>query len=235
MMLGFTFRGVHSSEFKGMVVKTINNPLLPPKRVQRANVMGYNGEYLFEDGYNNKVLEFRCSLAKGTIKERRQRAREIALWLSSSGDLKLDHESSKTYKVVKTVSDVALAIEQAWDEFSITFETEPFQYGGLKTLSFENPTSVVLNNAGTIDAEIIISVSGTGNVTITCGTSSFTLTGMTGKLNVDSRRMLVYTDSMTNGILKHSGDFIRLSPGNNTIDVSGSVSNITVKFNDTYI
>jgi hypothetical protein len=26
-MMGFTFRGIHTSEFKGLVVKTINNPL----------------------------------------------------------------------------------------------------------------------------------------------------------------------------------------------------------------
>ena len=126
---------------------------------------------MFEDGYINKILEFRCSLANGTIIERRQRAREIASWLSSAGDLVLDYENDKTYKVVKTVCDVSLAIEQAWDEFNITFEVEPFQYGGLKTLSFDNPSTVVVNNQGTYEAETIIGVTGTGNVTITCGLS----------------------------------------------------------------
>ena len=234
-MMGFTFRGKHTSEFRGLVVKTVNNPLMPPRRVQKVNVMGRDGEYLFEDGYINKNLEFRCSLAKGTISERRQIARDIASWLSASGDLVLDNENDKTYKVVKTVSDVSLAVEQAWDEFSIIFEAEPFQYGGLKTMSFDNPTSVTISNAGTYEAETIIGVIGTGNVTITCGTQSFTLTGMTEKLNVDSKRMLVYTDALANEISKHSGEFIRLAPGNNTIAVTGSVSNMTVKFNDTYI
>lgn len=233
--MGFTFKGVHTSKFNGLVIKTINNPLLPPKRIQRVNVMGYDGEYVFESGYSNKILEFRCSLAKVTINERRKSAREIASWLSASGDLVLDNENDKTYKVVKTVSDVSLAVEQAWDEFCIIFETEPFQYSGLKSMSFDNPTSVVVNNAGTYEAETIIEITGTGNVTITCGAQSFTLTGMTGKLNVDSKRMLVYTETKVNAISKHSGDFIKLSPGNNTITVTGSVSNMTVKFNDTYI
>ena len=234
-MMGFTFRGIHTSEFKGLVVKTINNPLSPAKRIQRVNVMGRDGEYVFESGYNNKILEFRCSLANGTIIERRQRAREIASWLSSAGDLVLDYENDKKYKVVKTVSDISLAVEQAWDEFSIIFEAEPFQYGGFKTVSFDNPTSVVANNAGTYEAETIIEITGTGNVTISCGTQSFTLTGMTVKLNVDSKRMLVYTDALSNSISKHSGGFIKLSPGNNTITVTGSVSNMTVIFHDTYI
>ena len=180
--MGFTFREKHTSEFNGLVVKTINNPLSPAKRIQRVNVMGRDGEYLFESGYNNKLLEFRCSLARGTINERRNRARDIASWLSEIGDLVLDYESDKTYKVVKTVSDISLAIEQAWDEFNITFETEPLQYGGLKTLSFDNPTSIVVNNQGTYEADTIIGVTGTGNITVASGDYSFTLTGMTEKL-----------------------------------------------------
>ena len=233
--MGFTFREKHTSEFNGLVVKTINNPLSPAKRIQRVNVMGRDGEYLFESGYNNKLLEFRCSLARGTINERRNRARDIASWLSEIGDLVLDYESDKTYKVVKTVSDISLAIEQAWDEFNITFETEPLQYGGLKTLSFDNPTSIVVNNQGTYEADTIIGVTGTGNITVASGDYSFTLTGMTEKLNVDSKRMIVYTETNANGISKHSGNFIKLKPGNNTIPVTGSVSNMTVKFHDTYI
>ena len=233
--MGFTFRGTHTSVFKGLVVKTINNPLSPGKRIQRVNVMGRDGEYVFESGYNNKILEFRCSLAKGTINERRQRAREIASWLSFTGDLVLDYENDKTYKVVKTVSDVALAVEQAWDEFSIAFETEPFQYGGLKTLSFDNPSTVVVNNQGSYEAETILSITGTGSVSVASEEYSFTLIGITEKLNIDSKRMLVYTDTNANGISKHSGNFIRLKPGNNTILITGSVSNMTVKFHDTYI
>jgi phage-related protein len=58
---------------------------------------------------------------------------------------------------------------------------------------------------------------------------------MTEKLNIDSKKMLVYTDANENGISKHSGNFIKLKPGNNTITVTGSVSNMTVKFQDTYI
>ncbi|NLZ51609.1 MAG: hypothetical protein GX892_00305 [Thermoanaerobacteraceae bacterium] len=234
-MIGFTFRGIHTSEFKGLVIKTINNPLSPAKRIQRVNVMGRDGEYVFESGYNNKILEFRCSLANGTIIERRQITRNISSWLSSAGDLVLDYENDKTYKVVKTVSDIALAIEQAWDEFNITFETEPFQYGGLKTLSFDNPSTVVVSNQGTYEAETIISITGTGSVTVSSLAYSFTLTGMTGKLNLDSKKMLVYSDAKINGISKHSGNFIKLKPGNNTITVTGSVSSITVKFQDTYI
>lgn len=234
-MMGFAFREKHTSEFKGLVVKTVNNPLLPSKRINRVNVMGHNGEYIFENGYNNKVLEFKCMMAKGTIKERRMRARDVALWLSGTGDLILDYEDDKTYKVVRTVSDVSLTVEQVVDEFSIIFEVEPFQYGSFQNFSVDNPTTVVITNNGNIEADTLISVTGTGDVTITCGTKTCALNGMTEKLNLDNKRMLVYTDTLTNAISKHSGDFIKLTPGNNTLNITGSVSNLTVKFYDTYI
>lgn len=234
-MMGFTFRGKHTRDFVGLIVKTVNNPLLPSKRVNRVNVMGRDGAYIFEDGYDNKLLEFKCMIAKGTIKERRIRARDIALWLSGTGDLILDYESDKTYKVVKSVSDISLIIEQVVDEFSIIFEVEPFQYGSFKTFSVDNPTSVVITNNGNTEADTLISVTGTGDVTITCETQSFTLKGTTEKLNLDSKRILVYTDTLINVISKHDGDFIKLAPGTNTLNVTGSVSNLTIKFYDTYI
>lgn len=234
-MMGFTFRGKHTREFEGLVVKTVNNPLLPSKRINRVNVMGYDGEYIFENGYNNKLHEFRCMMAKGTIKERRIRARDIASWLSGTGDLILDYENDKTYKVVKTVSDVSLTVEQVVDEFSIIFEVEPFQYGSFQNISVDNATSVVITNNGNAEADTLISVTGTGNVTITCGTKTSALNGMTEKLNLDSKRMLVYTDDLTNAISKHYGDFIKLAAGNNTLKITGSISNLSVKFYDTYI
>jgi predicted phage tail component-like protein len=234
-MMGFIFKGKHTREFQGLVVKTVNNPLLPSKRINRVNVMGYDGEYIFENGYNNKLLEFKCMMAKGTIKERRIRARDIALWLSGTGDLVFDYENDKTYRVVKTVSDVSLTIEQVVDEFSIIFEVEPFQYGQLQTLSVDNPTSIVITNNGNEEADTFISVTGIGDVTITCGTQSFTLLDTSEKINLDSNRMLVYTEALVNVVSNHSGDFIKLSPGSNELNVSGVVSNLTVKFYDTYI
>jgi len=234
-MMGFKFKGKHTREFEGLIVKTVNNPLLPSKSINRVNIMGYDGEYIFENGYNNKLLEFKCMMAKGTIKERRIRAREIASWLSGTGDLILDYEIDKTYKVVKTVSDVSLAVEQVVDEFNIIFEVEPYQYSQLQTLSVDNPTSVVITNNGNIESETLISVTGVGNVTVTSGTKSFILLDISEKINIDSKRMLVYTDEKANAISKHSGDFIKLSSGNNTLNITGTVSNFVIKFYDTYI
>src|SRR6056297_1838676 len=150
-MIGFTYRGKHSREFEGLVLKTNNNQLIPSKRFERITVPEKNGQYIFEDGYNNKVLEFDCSLIRGSIQDRRQRAREIAYWLSGKGDLILDGENDKTYRVVRTVSNINLSLNQVVDNFKVVFETEPFQMGTFKSISVDNPTSVSFANDGTVE------------------------------------------------------------------------------------
>ena len=234
-MLGFRFRGTHSSEFTGLVVRTVNNPLLAATKINRVSIPGRDGSYVFENGFENKALEFKCALSKGNISQRRIKAREVAAWLSGTGDLVLDHEKNKVYKVVRVVSDISLSISQVVDEFNLVFEVEPFQYGSLQTISTDNPNSLSITNNGTANAETVISVIGTGAVTVSCGDQSFILAGMTEKVNLDSKRMLVYTDLVENRMHIHSGGFIKLAPGLNNISVTGTVSNISVQFNDTYL
>lgn len=234
-MLGFSFRGTHTNSFQGLVTKTINNPLIASKRVKRITIPGRDGSYVFEDGYENKKLEFKCIVTKGSIQERRLRMRQIASWLSGTGDLVLDYEKDKTYKVVRTVSDISVALDKIIDEFNLEFEVEPFQYGTKKTISVENPGTFVVHHTGNVAAQTLVSLTGTGDVLVTCGNQSFTLNGMTEKLNLDSKRMIVYTESKENCLFKHSGDFIKLMPGDNSITVTGAVTDITIQFCDTYL
>jgi len=234
-MIGFTYREKHSREFEGLVVKTDNNQLISSKRFERISVPGRNGQYIFEDGYNNKILEFDCSLIKGTIQSRRQRAREIAYWLSGTGDLVLDGESDKAYRVVRTVSDIDLSLNQVVENFKVVFETEPFQLGTFKSISVDNPTNVTLTNSGTKEAETVMSISGTGDVSLILDDKIVNLTGLTEKITLDSKRYLVYNDLKENKLDLHSGDFIKIPVGNSSLEVTGLVSNILTEYYDTYI
>jgi phage-related protein len=234
-MIGFTYRGKHSGEFEGLVIKTDNNQLIPSKRFERISVPGRNGQYVFEDGYNNKILEFDCSLIKGTIQSKRQRAREIAYWLSGTGDLILDGENDKIYKVVRTVSDIDLSLNQVVENFKVVFETEPFQLGTSKSISVDNPTNITLINDGTEEAETIISVTGTGDISLTLDDKILNLTGLTEKITLDSKRYLVYNDLKENKLDLHFGDFIKIPPRSSELLITGTVSNILIEYYDTYI
>jgi phage-related protein len=180
-------------------------------------------------------VEFDCSLIKGTIQSKRQRAREIAYWLSGTGDLVLDGENDKTYKVVRTVSGIDLSLNQVVENFKVVFETEPFQLGTFKSISVDNPTNITLINDGTVEAETLISITGTGDVSLSLEEQSLILTGLNEKVTLDSKRYLVYNDLKENKLDLHSGNFIKIPVGNSSLEITGSVSNILIEYYDTYI
>jgi phage-related protein len=93
-----------------------------------VEVQGRDGQYVFEDGYNNIQIDFSCAIGGYEILERRKKAREIAVWLSTTGKLVLDSEPDVEYKVIKSVNDISSTISsrEYKDEFTISFECEQF-------------------------------------------------------------------------------------------------------------
>ena len=146
-------------------------------------------------------------------------------------DLVFDYEPDKTFKTVRAVHNVFSTIENGLDEFQITFECEPYQLGQSREISGSG--SLTLTNGGTAPAETVITVTGSGNITVNCAGMSFTLSGMTGSVTVDSKRMIVYSGSV-NRASWHSCGFIRIPPGEHTMTVTGGAGAI-VRYHDTWL
>ena len=231
MSYGFTLNEKHSREF-GIFVRTLSHPTLPPIRASRASIRGRPGDLVFEDAPENKLITLLCSTA-GSVSGRRDAARRIAAWLSGSAysGLAFDYEPDKTFTVVSAVSDVSSFIGNGLDEFQIIFECEPYQLG--QEREEYGSGSLTLENGGTAPSETVITVNGSGNVAVSCAGMSFTLSGMSGSITLDSKRMIVYSGTINRAGL-HGGGFIRIPPGEHTMTVTGSAS-VIVRYRDTWM
>jgi len=261
--MGFTFNGRHSDEFGiGFVTKTM--PYIPQKRQTTIEVQGRDGQYAFEDGYNNITIELACAIAGSEILDRRKKAREISVWLANTGKLIFDYEKDVEYRVVKVINDVVGNIlgREYKDEFTIVFECEPYQHqtfyndnltwenasiawkyanipwaGYPRTFTVIDGQSIDVVNAGTYKALPIIILTGEAT-TVTIG--SFTYTSLSGTVYIDCKNQVVYSitnDVKTNMILHFSGDFLELAPGTNTFVISGTITNLEIEFDykNTYL
>jgi len=125
--MGFIFNG-QSSDDLNICIKTLSIPIIPPRRQHTISVPGMDGEYVFEDGYNNIKIELECTLVGDPIYNRRKQARIIALWLAKTGRLSMSYESDIEYIVVKTMStiDAVMNRETSTDVFKIVFECLPY-------------------------------------------------------------------------------------------------------------
>ena len=134
-MLGFSFNGLHSSEF-GVVMKSKNRPLLPSPKVVADQALAVDGVYDFSAVnpyrrmlYNEREITVECAVVCKDIYVLRKRAREIARWLfGRKGALRFDDSTDVFYMgYVANQIDLTNIIARI-GSFTLRFMCEPFGY-----------------------------------------------------------------------------------------------------------
>lgn len=259
--MGFKFNELHSDDY-GVYFKTETMPYIAPKRSEAVEVQGRDGQYVFEDGYDNIQIELACVIIGSKVLDRRKQARAAAAWLANTGILIFDYEQDMQYRVVKVTNDIASAMVGTADEFTIVFECEPYQEqsfytdaipwedaaiawkyanfpweGYPRTFEVSAGSSIDVTNAGTYKALPVVVLTGVAT-TVTIG--GFTFNNLNGTVYIDSKNMLVYSlsgSTKVNRLADFSGDFPVLDPGTNTLAISGTITSLTLEFDykNTYL
>lgn len=257
---GFIFKDIDSSTYN-LTVKTQSLPVLPSKRSIQEYVLGKDNPYDFEDGYNRKSIVLSCEIHANTMNERRYYARLIAAWLDGEGDLILNYEPDKVYsaRVLNVVNNtpngmydkitIAFEVDLAkstydnedltWDEADMSWLSAEMPWDGL-VQTFTGSGTHEVTNLGTYKALPIIELTGVASsITLTLGDSTFTYTGLNGTIYIDCDNKLVYSGTTTkvNQRSNFDGDYLELSPGQNDIVVSGTITDISIYYNfkNTYL
>lgn len=129
-MIGqFEYKGTHSSEY-GVYFKSTKRPLMPSMKPKMLSMPGASGSYDFGNNeYDNTAIGIRLVYIPKSIVERKQRAREIAGWLSSKKweKLILGDEPDKYY-LARVNGEVDLDVLMSSGEANISFICQPFAY-----------------------------------------------------------------------------------------------------------
>lgn len=240
--------------FDNLKVKTQSLPLFPQKRVSQEYVIGRDSAVTFDDGFTNKKIRLGCEFVSGNILENQRDIRILSGVMYKPGYIRLDYESDKKYKArlidiqnmvpgassnqISLIIDtdaVALSAykdgsELTWNEADIEWILADFPWAGYTTTYNGNGTHTIINDGNYKSMPIVRMTADSGDVTLTLGTQTFTYTGLTETVNVDSGTLTVYTDSLQNRKSSHSGDFIELEPGENDIIVTGTAVNLVIEY-----
>lgn len=149
-------------------------------------------------------------------------------WLSGSGELVLEQAPDRYFKArVSNLISVSQFIANEAYKFPLYFKCEPFGYlfSGNNKLNVTQPQSVV--NAGTVHSLPIITVYGSGNITLTVNKQVVKLTSVDGSLTMDSELQECVKGLEDYGE-KMEGDYIVLEEGANAISFTGNVSKIEI-------
>ncbi|MGI5949111.1 distal tail protein Dit [Peptoniphilus sp.] len=171
-MIGFTFKGKHSSEFN-VGFKSVDRTVIPERRKKEFTILGKSGTLELES------TEYEKRYITGIIgvmyieqfEELRLKIRDLAGWLSGSGLLIFDDEPDKAYEasVYSAVGIDQLAL-QPRGTLDIEFECQPFAVSRELNRILkdgQSTTKVNVENKGNVKTcgTFIIKNTGTSDIT----------------------------------------------------------------------
>lgn len=226
----FKFKDKLSSDF-GIVVSNYPIPPIPAEKVSSEEIMGRSGTVTItegEDVFKSISLTIDCFILEGTS------ARDqIVDWMRGSGYLILGNDPTKRYygrlsnqidisQIVR--GDNAVAI-------SFIFSCQPYRYEA-------DPQDIVLSVPSTIEnpsylaSDPIIKISGVGNVSISIGDYSVSVSSLSGTVTLDCDAKQAYSSTSGPVIsLGDDGEWPKLVSGSNYITWSGGISSVTISPN----
>lgn len=234
----FDFAGVRSTTH-GVIVQEFPPVTLPEERVKFEPVPGRSGSLTLLEGenvYEDIILSVECYVRDLTKLD------QIAAWLRGRGALVLGNMSNRYYDA-RCVNQVELAKVLRGREhrtFAAVFRCKPFRY------IYPAPASIALvnggsiTNPGTADAEPVISLTGSGEVTLTIGDKSvdIALPPTATTIIIDVAAGFAYsadgTVNMT-GLLTIDDWPLTIPPGTSAVAWTGTVSSASLLPNWRYI
>lgn len=220
----FTFNGIDSREM-GVIVTAMPETVRAERRIESITVAGRNGSLHTDEGvYESYDRTMECALIK------RARLDEITAWLIGSGEMTFSTEPDKVYRVTIANKISIAQMMRVFQKFQVILDTQPFKYSvnaAGDALELTAPTTI--RNSGTVYSEPIITVYGSGDITLNINGEDFPMYGVQESITIDSEMMEVFKGNANqNG--KYGGvDFPRFEVGKNEISWTGNVSKIKIQ------
>lgn len=220
-----TAKGIHVLEQPPVTV--------PAERVTYTNVPGRPGSMTTvegEDVYDDMILTAQCIVADPT------QIPVIAEWLKGSGTVTFANRPGGFYhaRVTNQIPFEKILRGNPHRSFSVNFRCKPFWYqAGVQNVTITASGSTI-TNPGTVYSEPVITVNGSGDITLMVGTKIIELTGITSSITIDSVLQEAY-NGVTDMNAHMSGEFPVLKPGMNAISWNGNVTSVVVQPNWRYL
>lgn len=226
----FYFKG-SSSISKGLIVTNEIKIGKARKRIDRIEIDGRNGYLTIDKGtYDPILVSVKCHLKTTNMSD-------IYSWLDGYGKFSLDNQIEYDAIVSNQIS--LEKITNHFDNILIQFELQPISKSkNFIEVEIEETPQIISISEATAIIEPIIELDMTGDISITFGSKTFTLTDLDGETILNSELKTI-NDSSGNISNKMLGDFPTLTTGSNSVSyILGDGSTITsfiIKYKKAFI
>lgn len=223
----FSWNGVRCTEF-GIHVSEQPPITLPSERATFTNVPGRSGSLTTLEGdevYDDLLLTATCFISDPS------RIPEIAAWLRGSGTVTFANRQGGFYhaRVVNQISFEKILRGNPHRSLAVNFRCQPFWYMADVQPITLTTSGTFVNNPGSVSSEPVITVYGSGEVTLMVGMTIVELE-ISGSITLDTPLMEAYSGSASMNSAM-SGDFPVLLPGQNAVSWTGNVTKVEIQPN----
>ena len=224
----FIWNGVDCRQY-GIHVSEQPPITIPLERSTQTNVPGRPGSLTQLEGenvYDDMILTATCFISGPA------QIPDIAAWLKGSGTVTFANRTGGYYKarIANQIPFEKVLRGNPHCSFAVNFRCFPFWYlDNVADITLTASTSVI-TNPGSVYSEPILTVYGSGDITLMVGTTIVELTDISGSIVIDSVLREAYLgNTLMNGHM--SGEFPVLKPGMNAISWTGEVTSVVIRPN----
>ena len=217
--------GIHVSEQPPITI--------PQERSTQTSVPGRPGSLTTlegEDVYDDLTLTAECFIADPN------QIPAIVGWLKGGGTVTFANRTGGHYKarIANQIPFEKILRGNPYRSFSVNFRCFPFWFeDGVADIEVTQNTFIV-QNPGSVYAEPVMTVYGSGDITLMVNLQIIELNGIEDSIVLDSVLKEAYKG---NALMNEhiSGDFPILEPGSNSISWAGDLTKIVIKPNWRYL
>lgn len=220
----FQFKGKNSKDF-GILISSVPQQTRPERRVEHITIPGRHGDLTEDEGtYEPYTISMECS-TRGSDK-----LDEIVAWLNGAGELILSTEPDKVYRA-SIYNKISIAdVIYLYNSFLLQFRVQPFKYSVNAFgdwLELTKATTVF--NSGTYASQPIITVYGSGDITLYINGVDFPLYDVEESITIDSEMMEVFKGTKNQNSKYGGDDFPKLEVGENIVSWTGNVEKVVIE------
>lgn len=228
----FIWNGVRSTDY-GIHVTDHPPVTLPSERSAQTNVPGRPGSLTTlegEDVYDDLLLTCSCFVTDTS------RIAEIGQWLKGGGTVTFGNRPGGYYKarIANQIPFEKVLRGNPHCSFSVNFRCFPFWYANDVADITLTTSGQFVTNPGSVYADPIITVYGSGDITLMVGATIVELEGVPDSIVIDSVLKEAYKGTtLMNEYM--TGDFPVLKPGANAVSWTGTVTRVVIQPNWRYL
>ena len=218
--------GVNSNTIPGLAINELPPISKPLQRSLIEEIDGRDGDLITKLGYGayDKIMTIGLFHTFDI--------NQVIAFFNGEGTITFSNEPDKVYNfTILDQIDYEKLIN--FKTATITIHCQPFKYPITNTPISLSTGNNTINNGGNIYSKPLITLTGSGTITISLGDSqifSIDMTGLT-TIAIDTTLLEAYDPNNGNLLNRHvTGDYskFKLNPGNNILNLGGTITSATI-------